>query len=226
MKSAERVENTGNHQKPTLLEQMGGVSGLIYASLPSMVFVIADAAAGLHTAVALAVGAGAAIAMLRLIRREPIQPALSGLLGVGIAAFIAYQTGDAKDYFLVGIWTSFACAVVFFVSVLVRWPLVGVIWGALSGRGKTWRADRRSVVGYDIATLALVAVFTARFVVQNWLYDADSTGWLAFARIAMGYPLTALALVVVVWAIRRSGHHLDEQADAATTDRDPVQRSS
>jgi hypothetical protein len=59
-------------------------------------------------------------------------------------------------------------------------------------------------MGYDVATLALVAVFAARFVVQNWLYGQDATGWLAFARIAMGYPLTAVALVVVVWAVRRA----------------------
>jgi Protein of unknown function (DUF3159) len=191
--------------KPTPLQQVGGVSGLLYASLPSVVFVVADAVTGLHTAVALAVGAGAGIALLRLLRKEPVQPALSGLLGVVIAAFIAYQTGDAKDYFLVGIWASFVLAVVFFASVLLRRPLVGVTWGALSGSGQAWRADTSARMGYDIATLALVAVFAARFVVQNWLYGQDATGWLAFARIAMGYPLTAVALVVVVWAVRRAG---------------------
>lgn len=192
----------------TLLEQMGGVAGLVYSGLPTVVFVMADAAVGLNTAVALAVGAGAGITLLRLLRRESVQPAVSGLFGVAIAALIAYQTGDAKDYFLVGIWTSFAAAVVFFVSVLVRWPLVGVIWGAISGSGQGWRADTASRLAYDIATLTFTAVFAARFVVQNWLYDADSTGWLAVARIAMGYPLLAVGLVVLVWAVRRS----DERA--------------
>ena len=109
-------------QKPTALQQAGGVPGLIYASVPSVVFVVADAVTGLHAAVALAVGAGAGIALLRLLRKESVQPALSGLLGVAIGAFIAYQTGDAKDYFLVGIWVSFVLAVVFLASVLVRRP--------------------------------------------------------------------------------------------------------
>jgi hypothetical protein len=218
------VKDTDSQQKPTLLQQMGGVSGLIYASLPSMVCVVADAAAGLNTAVALAVGSGAGIALLRLLRKEPLQPAVSGLVGVGIAAAVAYQTGSAKDYFLVGIWASFALAVVLLASVLLRRPLVGVIWGALSGGGQAWRSHPRSRVGYDIATLALVAVFAARFVVQNWLYGEDSTGWLAFARIAMGYPLTALALVVVVWAIRRSGTELTRLPDSAAGKRNSVQR--
>jgi hypothetical protein len=190
--------------KPSMLQQAGGVPGLVYASLPSVVFVAADAVTGLHAAVALALGAGVAIALLRVLRKESVQPALSGLLGVAIGAFIAYQTGDAKDYFLVGIWASFVLAVVFLASVLVRRPLVGVIWGALSGSGQAWRTNTSARMGYDIATLALVAVFAARFVVQNWLYGQDATGWLAFARIAMGYPLTAVALVVVVWAVRRA----------------------
>lgn len=195
-------------RKPNVLQQAGGVPGLIYASAPSVVFVVAEAVAGLHAATALAVGAGAGIALLRLLRKESLQPAVSGLVGVAISAFIAYQSGDAKDYFLVGIWGSLAFAVVFFASVLVRWPLVGVMWGAMSGGGQAWRADRSARVGYDVATLALVATFAARFVVQNWLYDLDATGWLAFARIAMGYPLSALALVVVVWAVRRADRRL------------------
>jgi hypothetical protein len=190
--------------KPTVLQQAGGIPGLIYASVPSVVFVAAEAVTGLHAATALAVGAGAGIALLRLLRKEPLQPAVSGLLGVAIAAFIAYQSGEAKDYFLVGIWGSLVLAVVFFASVLARWPLVGVIWGAMSGGGQAWRADTSARMGYDIATLALVAVFAARFVVQNWLYGQDTIGWLAFARIAMGYPLSAVALLVVVWAIRRA----------------------
>ena len=89
--------------KPSLLTQMGGVAGMVYAGLPSVVFVIANAAADLRAAVMLGVGAGAGIAGLRLLRREPLQPALSGLLGVAVGAVIAYRTGDAKDFFVVGI---------------------------------------------------------------------------------------------------------------------------
>ena len=90
-------------RKPSVLQQVGGVPGLIYASVPSVVFVVAEAVTGLRAATALAVGAGAGITLLRLLRKEPLQPAVSGLVGVAISAFIAYQSGDAKDYFLVGI---------------------------------------------------------------------------------------------------------------------------
>lgn len=208
MSELARCEHVVHQPDPTLLARMGGVSGLMYASLPSIAFAVADAITGLTVAIAVAVGTGAGIAALRLLRKEPVQPAISGLLGVALAVFIAYQTGSAKDFYLVGIWASLAMSVVLLASVLVRWPMAGVIWSLLKGSGHTWRADGPTRFGYSVATIALVVVFGARFVVQQWLYLEDSTGWLAFARVAMGYPLTALAGVVLFWAIRRADKRL------------------
>jgi len=202
----------------TLLEQMGGVSGLIYSSVPVLVFILANTFFGLQVGIWSAVGSAVAITISRLIRKEPLQPAISGFFGVAIAAFLAYRTGSAKGFFLFGIWASLVYCGVFLASVLVRWPLAGVIWNFLNGKGTSWRKDKFSRFGYDVATLVLAAVFGARFVVQHWLYDSDYTGWLAFAKIAMGYPLYALALLVVVWAVRRSDKHLErlEQQQVAT----------
>lgn len=190
---------------PTMLEQMGGPIGLAYTGIPIVVFVLANSVFGLAAGIWSAVAVALAICVLRVVRKEPVQPALSGLFGVAVAAFIAYRTGSAKGFFLVGIWTSLIIAVVLALTVVIRRPLVGVVVNAMTGRGNAWRRDRVSLHAYDIATLTLAAVSTARFVVQRWLYDQDSTGWLAFAKIAMGYPLLAVAMVVVVWAVRRSG---------------------
>jgi hypothetical protein len=93
---------------------------------------------------------------------------------------------------------------VFVVSILVRWPLIGVVWSMLNGLGTGWRRHRGAVRAYDIATLGWAVVFAARYLVQSNLYDSDRTGWLAVARIAMGWPLAALALLLTVWAVRRS----------------------
>ncbi|EHR62092.1 DUF3159 domain-containing protein [Saccharomonospora cyanea] len=214
-RTGESPGSDSREPQPTLLEQMGGVSGLLYSSLPVVVFVLANALFGLTVAIWSAVGSAVAIAVVRLVRKEPLQPAISGLFAVGIAAFLAYRTGSAKGFFLFGIWTSLVYFAVLAGSVVVRWPLAGVVWNLLNGSGMAWRKDRTSRLGYDIATLALAAVFAARFVVQRWLYDEDLTGWLAFAKIAMGYPLYGLALLVVVWAVRRSDRRLAELAAAA-----------
>ncbi len=190
----------------TPLERMGGVSGLVYASIPTLAYVIVNAIAGLDAAVVVAVGASAGLIVLRLMRKEPIQPAVSGLLGVVVAALIAFYSGNAENYFLPGIWFSLIAAAVLTLSLIVRRPLVGVLWNSLRSAGPdpAWRADKTVLRAFDVATLTFAVVFGARFVVQQWLYDSGFTGWLAVARIGMGYPLLGLSLLVVYWAVRRA----------------------
>jgi len=200
---------------PTLLEQMGGVSGLVYSTIPVLLFVgVYLLAHSLVWAIWAAVASAVAILALRLIRREPVQPAISGLLGVAVAAFIAYRTGSARGYFLFGIWTSLVYGAAFGVSALVRWPLAGVVWSTLNGTGMAWRRDKVCRRYYDIATLGWLLVFAARFVVQRWLYNSDDVGWLALARIGMGWPLTGLAVLITVWAVRRADKRAKIEADA------------
>lgn len=212
---AAEPETRAERSEQTVLEQLGGISGLIYSTLPVVVFVPVNTLWGLTAAVWAALGVAAAILVWRLVRRSPIQPAVSGFIGVGICAFIAYRVGEAKGYFLFGIYTSLVYAGIFLASILVRRPLVGVIWGVLNGHGSTWRENPATVRLYDLATLAWTLVFGARYLVQSELYDTDHTGWLAVARIAMGWPLTAVALVATVWAVRRAGHAPVKSAKAA-----------
>ena len=208
-----------------VLEQMGGVSGLIYSSLPVLVFVPVSSAFGLMPAIGAALGVATLILIWRLYRRDTVQPAVSGFFGVGISALIAYLVGASKGYFLLGIWTSLFWAVVFALSVVIRRPVVGYIWGWVATHDRRWREVRGAVLAFDAATLVWVAVFTARFVVQHHLYDADQTGWLGVARIAMGWPLTAVAALVTYLAIRRAQRAvraagLDTSADPESADPD------
>lgn len=109
-------------------------------------------------------------------------------------------------------------AAAFTLSVLVRRPLIGVIWNLMrtSGPDPSWRADKVTLHAFDVATLVFVAVFAARFIVQQWLYDGGFTGWLAVARIAMGYPLLGVALLVTYWAVRRANRRLGDEPDRRT----------
>jgi hypothetical protein len=198
---------------------MGGISGLIYSSLPVVVFVPASTAFGLMPAIGAALGVAALILVWRLIRRESVQPAISGFFGVGISALIAYIVGESKGYFLLGIWMSLFWGVVFALSILIRRPVVGYIWGWVNSHDRAWRGVRRAVVAFDVATFVWVVVFTSRFVVQQHLYESDQTGWLGVARIAMGWPLTAVAALVTYLAIRTAqravhAHEADDLHDA------------
>lgn len=203
-----------------LLEQMGGPSGLIYSSLPIVVFVPVSSLAGLVPAIAAALGVATLVLLWRLFRRESAQPAISGFFGVGICTLIAYVVGESKGYFLLGIWSSLFWAGVFAASVLLRRPIVGYIWGWLKGHDASWRNVRKAVWAYDIATLIWVVLFLSRFLVQRYLYDSDSTGWLGVARIAMGWPLTIVAALATYVPIRYAQKEVArwDEAEAAKMD--------
>jgi hypothetical protein len=200
---------TEGRSQPLLVESIGGWRGLVDSGLPVAVFVVANTVAGLTAAVWSAIGCGVLLLAVRLVRRESVQQAVSGFLGVALAAYIASRTGQAKGFFLLGIWASFLYAALFLGSVLVRWPLVGVVWEYVDGGGGRWRREAPLLRVYTWTTLLWVGVFLARFLVQRFLYEEDRTGWLAVARLAMGYPVTVGALAVTILAVRRVRRRAD-----------------
>jgi hypothetical protein len=192
----------------TLLDRMGGPMGFVYSTVPVVVFVAANAFLPLPMTIGVSVAAGLALTGFRLLRGERFTSAIGGLLGIAAAVGIVAVTGSAKDFFVIGIWAALAGFVVTAGSVLIRRPLTGAIWNLMHGGEHAWREDRAVLRAHDIATLAAALVFGARFAVKQWLYLADSTAWLAVAKIAMGTPLTVLAALVVVWAFRRATKRL------------------
>jgi hypothetical protein len=218
--SAGSNSSPGSGLRETYRQQMvasiGGWTGAIITAVPTTVFVIVNVAASLRVAVVSAVASAVVLTGYRLARRQSTQQALSGLLGVVVAALIAARTGQARGFFLLGIWTSFAYAVPFALSVLVRRPLVGLLWEFLDPTPGTedepWHRRRPLLLAYTWATLAATAVFLARGIVQLSLYDRKATGWLAFARIAMGYPLFVAALAFSYWIVTRARRALAASA--------------
>jgi hypothetical protein len=210
---------TGNRSNlERLLAQAGGVSGVIYSSLPVVTFVTASSFFGLLPAIGSALGVATLVLLWRLIRRESPNPAFSGFFGVAVCALVAYLMGESKGYFLLGIWGSLCWAVAFAVSVLIRRPAVGYIWTWASGRDRGWRGVTRAVYAFDIATLGWMLVFGARYVVQQHLYDAGQTGWLGVARIGMGWPLTLVAGLLTYAAIKTAQRAISAAGDAAGDD--------
>lgn len=194
---------TAHEEQPgTILEQMGGLSGLVSSTLPVLVLVPVNSRFGLMPALGAALGVALLVLIWRIARKENLQPAISGFIGVAFCAAIAWFMGDAKGYFAYGIWYSLVAGIAFLISVAVRWPLVGLIWRGINGEDQRWRTNRGAVRAFNIATLAWAVVFLARFGIQQWLYVQDATDALGYTRIAMGWPLTAVVVLITVWAVR------------------------
>ncbi len=185
-----------------LLARTGGVRGLISSGLPVSVYAVTAAISGRIPAVIAAVTAAALVLIWQLVRRESLRPALFGFVGVAACAGLALFTGEAKDFYLPGIWIALAVAIVLTTSVLIRRPLVGVVWAWVTGRDGSWRRTPRVRLAFDLVTAVMAAVSWSRFVVQNHLYTSNQDELLAVARLAMGWPLFFVTSALLVLAVR------------------------
>ena len=190
-----------------LLAALGGRRGLIDTGVPGAVFVAVYAPVQrLAPALWAAIGVAAVLTGVRLARRETLQHALGGFLGVLVSALVVRQTGHAQDYFLPSILKNLGFLVLTVVSVAVRWPLVGILMGAATGDLSGWRADPRRLRAYTWASWFWAGMFALRLAVQVPLYLGGQTAWLGGAGIVLGYPLFALTLYLCYLVIRQVPH--------------------
>ena len=198
--------HTDPSRPPALAEAVGGPLGMAETSLPAVAFIVAYAASGSDTDIAAGVAVGLALilALARLIKRESPRHALSGLIGVGLAAFIATRSGRAEDFFLPGLLLNAAYAAAFIVSILARRPLVGLIVGQLDGSADGWRIDSSRMNAFTKASWMWAGLFLIRLAVQVPLYLAGAVVALGVARTAMGLPLFALGIWLTWLMVRRT----------------------
>lgn len=177
---------------------------MVYSALPVTSYALTSSLFGMVPAIVTAVTVAALVLAWQLIRRESLRPALFGFVGVAACAGFALMTGQAKDFYLPGIWGFLAAAIGLTLSLVVRRPLVGMGWAWITGRDDSWRRVPRVRILFDIATAAMAIASWARFGVQYYLYDTDQAQLLAVARIAMGWPVFLVTSTLVYFAIRRA----------------------
>jgi hypothetical protein len=188
----------------SLQAAMGGVRGMVESVLPVAVFSVVYAInRQLWPSVIAAVVVALLAVLARLIAREPVSQAVSGLLGVAIGAVLALYTGRAVNFFAASIVKNIALLVLYAGSSLVRWPFVGVILGFVLGEGTHWREVPARARVYQIATWIWVAMCVVRLAFQIPFYLKDKTTELGAASIPLGLPLYGLVLLLTWLVVRR-----------------------
>lgn len=178
-----------------LLASVGGLRGIAEAIVPALVFLVTFiVTTDILIAALLAVGLAALASLLRLVQRQPLTQALAGVIGVAVSAGVALMQDDARGYYVIGFYISAAYGLAFAISMAVKWPVMGLIYGWIRGEGISWQKDLIRRRKYQIATLLMVLVFAARLIVQLPMYWADDVVALGTARLVMGVPLYALVL--------------------------------
>ncbi|WP_353814246.1 DUF3159 domain-containing protein [Agromyces sp. SYSU T00266] len=187
-----------------LVGALGGIRGLAEAILPGLVFlVVYTFTRELGWALGASLGLAVVFTALRLFTRSQPTQAIAGLIGVAASAALSLWTGRAEDNYVIGFYTNAAYAVAILISLLVRWPLVGLIVGFLMGDGTAWRGERRKYRAMQFLTVVWLGMFVARLLVQVPFYYAGNVEALGATRLLMGVPLYAL-LLVFSWLVVRA----------------------
>ena len=187
-----------NEDKDKILSALGGKRGLIDSGLPALIFLAVfnltsrDVNAAIYAAVSISI----VLTAIRLIRRETIQHAFSGLIGVAICAVFSKRSGNAADFYLPGLYINVGYALLYLFTNLIRWPILGIILGPILGENFLWRKDPARLKAYITAGWLWVGMFLLRVLVQYPLYKSGSVNALGSARLIMGYPL----FILTAWA--------------------------
>lgn len=219
-----------------LAEALGGKRGMVEAAIPTLTFTISYIiGSDLRLSIILGVVAALLLGVIRLVQRSSVQYVVTSLFGIGIAALFAMRSGNAADAFLPGVIYNAVYAMVLSVSVLVRWPAIGLMIGPFIGDKEdftSWRSNPAVVTLASKLTWLLVLPCVIRVLVQYPLWLADNQGWadtfaiLGFSKVAMGWPLQVAAFTGMVWVLARGRTPLEhdredaEQAPGSAPDRD------
>jgi hypothetical protein len=188
-----------------LVDAMGGTRGLIEATVPGLVFavVFAFTSDGIGPALWSAVATALVILIIAVAQRRSVQQTISGFIGILFAAGIVLITGQARDFFLVGIWRNGIWLVAHAVSILVRWPLVGLIVGPFVGEGMAWRHDKARLRAYIWCGVVWMGVFGIRLAIQLPLFQEDRVVALGTLGVVLGLPLFLAACGLNYLILRR-----------------------
>ncbi|MHC6592682.1 DUF3159 domain-containing protein [Arthrobacter sp. C152] len=207
--AAEYAAKAGLHRthdgRVDVLRSAGGVQGIAESIVPGLVFLVAfTITRELTLSLVAALASAAVFTVVRLVQRRPLTQALAGVAGVGISAWLANTTGKAEDFYLPGFITNAAYILAMVVSILVKWPVAGLLFGFIRNEGVDWRKDPARVKAYRLGTWIIVAVLALRLIVQVPLYlmGTDGLAALATTRLIMGAPLYILG-VWVAWLVTR-----------------------
>ncbi len=200
------VDAVAVNEPETLTTLLGGTGGAIDASLPVLAFVAGWLLSGQSVLVAAlaALAVAVIIAGWRLWAGRKPRAVLLGVLGVCASALIALRTGRAEDFFLIQIFTNAASALAWTLSIVLRWPLLGIVVGTTLGQRLRWRRDPALLRAYGRASWIWVGQYLVRLAVFVPLWAAGWVTALGVARAALTWPLVAACLAVSWWVLRRS----------------------
>ncbi|MFE5503655.1 DUF3159 domain-containing protein [Amycolatopsis japonica] len=188
----------------SLFSAVGGWRTVAEGVASRVVFLVAYLATGqVLTSALITVGGVVVLAAVRLFTdRKVWQPAI-GMIVVGVSAMLAGNTGQAADFYLTTVFVQAGATALFLVSILVRWPMIGLALGMLRGERLAWRRDRPRRRRYYLCTAVFLAKFAIATAALVPLYLAGTVIPLGIAATLLGGAPAAGVCLYLCWRILR-----------------------
>ncbi len=197
------MSESQHEDRAKIIAALGGTRGLIDSGVPSILFlVIFNFGHHLHPAIYASVALSVLLTIYRLIRKESLQHALSGLFGIAICALFAGHSGKASAFYLPSIYKNIFFLIIYGGANLIRYPLLGLVIGPILGENLEWRKHSARKKVYTQAGWLWAGMFALRIAIQYPLYLANKLNALGVANFFLGYPLY-LAVLWGTWQILR-----------------------
>jgi hypothetical protein len=190
----------------TLHDILGGRTSAIDATAVPLAYVAGYLLGGhsiwIGSAAALVVTV--AIGLWRWRNGGKLTAVLLGALGVAVAASVALYTGRGVDFFLPRLASNVVSLLFWALSIVARWPLLGVVVGFALGQKTRWRRDPDLMRAYQRASWVWVGQYLIRVVVFTPLWLAGQETALGIAQAALTWPLVAACVGLSWWVIKRT----------------------
>ncbi|MFJ5879701.1 DUF3159 domain-containing protein [Streptomyces sp. S1] len=183
-----------------LFEAFGGLRGMVETVLPGLLFVtIFTINKDLKTSAIAALAVSLALVAVRLLRRDTVKHAFSGVFGVAFGVVFAMMTGNAKDFYLPGMLYTLGLALAYIVTAIAGVPLIGLILGPVFKENLSWRTRNPGrKKAYTKASWAWGLILLGKCAVLfplYWWADPTRFGWVS---VALKIPPFLLA-VYLTW---------------------------
>lgn len=205
----------GSQDNFSIIEVIGGPRGVIESIAPGFVFVVLFVwTSDLRVTVVVSGVVALLQVLVRLLQRQSILGAISGLVAVAICLVWAWTSHEARNYYMFGFVTNAIYIVLLSVSLLIRVPAFGFAIEFIRTLPTehykvwlhNWLDDRQLRRAYMRVTALWVAVFCVRLLVQVPLYATNHVALLGGARLIMGLPFWALAIWVSYLLVATAMH--------------------
>jgi len=179
-----------------LFEAFGGLRGMIETVLPGLLFVtIFTINKDLHWSAIAALAVSLVLVVVRLVKRDTVKHAFSGVFGVAFGVVFAMMTGNAKNFYLPGMLYTLGLALAYIITTLAGVPLIGLILGPVFKENLSWRTRNPGrKTAYAKASWAWGLILLAKCAILFPLYWWANTAQLGWVLVALKIPPFLLAV--------------------------------